>query len=116
MLIETIVRGTEEDLAVVLIQNEQDLAQIFKLTLLLCLGLKRIPNFIQFLDVLFVIQGIIFLLVLLQLLSLFEWFFGRSGPVMLSQPLFLEFSKADLEVLRLTFKCSLDRNVRYVAH
>ena len=84
MLIKTIIRGTEEDLAVVLVQDEQDLAQVFKLTLLLCFGLKCVSNFIQFLDVLFVIQDFIFLLFLLQLLSFFEWFFSRASPTMLS--------------------------------
>ena len=84
MLVETIIRGAKEDLTVVLVQNEQDLAQIFKLSLLLCLGLQRIPNLIQLLDVLFVIQDFIFLLFLLHLLSFFEWFLGRSGPTMLS--------------------------------
>ena len=116
MLIETIIRGAEEDLAVVLVQDEQDLAQVFKFTLLFCFGLKRVSNVIQFLDVLFVIQDFIFLLFLLLLLSFSVWFFSRASPTMLSQPLLLEVGKLSLEVLWLLLERPMDWKISYVAH
>ena len=96
--------------------------------MLLCLGLQGIADFIQSLDVLFIIrdgQLIIFLLLLRQLLlnflrllllSLLEWFLSRAGPAMISKPFLLEVSKVDLEVLRLSFERPLDWELRYVAH
>ena len=93
---------------------------------MLCLGLQGIADFIQSLDVLFIIrhgQLIIFLLLLLLLhflglllLSFLEWFLSRAGPAMISKPFLLEVYKVDLEVLRLSFERPLDWKLRYVAH
>ena len=91
--------------------------------MLLCLGLQGIADFIQSLDVLFIIrdsQVIIFLLLCLLLrlllLSFLEWFLSRAGPAMISKPFLLEVYKVDLEVLRLSFERPLDWKLRYVAH